>query len=58
MKCPEDYQLNQGRVSKATDAQILGDIDGFLLGYGVPAWKDKGVRLGQLLRMYYGSGTF
>ena len=56
MKCPKDYQLNQ--VSKATDAQILGDIDGFLLGYGVPAWKGKGVRLGQLLRMYYGSGTF
>ena len=58
MKCPENYQLNQGRVSKATDAQILGDIDGFLLGYGVPAWKSKGVRLGQLLRMYYGTGSF
>lgn len=54
--CPEEYRLTQGSVSKATNALILGGIDGFLLGYGVPDWESKGVRLGQLLRMYYGSG--
>ncbi|XP_078359694.1 uncharacterized protein LOC144644146 [Oculina patagonica] len=53
--CPALYRL-AGTVSKATDAEILGDIDGFLLGHGIPKWKKKGVRLGQLLRMYYGSG--
>lgn len=55
-KCPASYSL-AGDVSKATDAELLGDIDGFLLGHGIPKWKKKGVRLGQLLRMYYGSGT-
>ncbi|KAL9984710.1 hypothetical protein ACROYT_G007036 [Oculina patagonica] len=54
-ECPAQYRL-AGTVSKATDAEILGDIDGFLLGHGIPKWKKKGVRLGQLLRMYYGSG--
>ena len=56
-QCPDSYYL-AGAVSKATDAEILGDIDGFLLGYGIPNWKKKGVRLGQLLRMYYGSGIY
>lgn len=55
--CPERYVLNSGIDTKATDAVILGDIDGFLLGHGIPSWDSKGVRLGQLLRMYYGSGT-
>lgn len=55
-ECPAQYLL-AGTMSKATDAEILGDIDGFLLGYGIPEWtKEKGLRLGQLLRMYYGSG--
>ena len=54
-ECPAQYRL-AGTVSKATTADILGDIDGFLLGHGIPKWKKKGVRLGQLLRMYYGSG--
>ena len=54
-ECPEVYRLNMS-WSQATDAEILGDIDGFLLGYDVPLWENRGVRLGQLLRMYYGSG--
>ncbi|PFX28087.1 Collagen alpha-1(XXII) chain [Stylophora pistillata] len=53
--CPASYRLTK-MASKATDAELLGDVDGFLLGYGIPQWKEKGVRLGQLLRMYYGSG--
>lgn len=53
--CPALYHL-AGKVSGATDAELLGDVDGFLLGYGIPQWKKRGVRLGQLLRMYYGSG--
>ena len=56
-QCPASYHL-AGAVSKATDAELLGDIDGFLLGHGIPKWKKKGVRLGQLLRMYYGSGIY
>ena len=56
--CPGVYSLNSGLVTKATDALILGDIDGFLLGHGLPDWESRGVRLGQLLRMYYGSGTY
>ena len=56
--CPAMYYLHNGYVSKATDAEILGDIDGFLLGYDLPSWESRGVRLGQLLRMYYGSGIF
>ena len=55
-ECPERYFLNGGEVTKATDALILGGVDGFILGQGLPRWESKGVRLGQLLRMYYGSG--
>ena len=56
-QCPASCHL-AGAVSKATDAELLGDIDGFLLGHDIPKWKKKGVRLGQLLRMYYGSGIY
>jgi len=56
INCPAEYYLNKGYDSKATDALLLGDIDGFLLGHGLPSWESKGVRLGQLLRMYYGTG--
>ena len=56
-ECPEKYFLNGREVTKATDALILGGVDGFILGQGLPRWKSKGVRLGQLLRMYYGSGV-
>lgn len=58
INCPAEYYLNKGYDSKATDALLLGDIDGFLLGHGLPSWESKGVRLGQLLRMYYGTGTY
>lgn len=56
-ECPASYSLTN-TASKATDAELLGDVDGFLLGHGIPQWKKKGVRLGQLLRMYYGSGIW
>jgi hypothetical protein len=56
--CPERY-MNKGAavISSASDAQILGDVDGFLLGYKLQEWNRKGVRLGQLLRMYYSNGV-
>lgn len=54
--CPARYRLSDPDITKATNALILGGIDGFLLGHGLPSWENKGVRLGQLLRMYYGSG--
>ena len=56
-ECPVRYLLNGGEVTKATDALILGGVDGLILGQGLPRWESKGVRLGQLLRMYYGSGV-
>lgn len=55
--CPERYQKIAADKSNASDAQILGDVDGFLLGYKMKEWIRKGVRLGQLLRMYYSSGV-
>lgn len=55
-ECPARYLLNRGEVSDATDALILGGVDGFILGQGLPKWESKRVRLGQILRMYYGSG--
>ena len=55
-ECPANYFLNGGEVTNATDALILGGVDGFILGQGLPRWESKGVRLGQILRMYYGSG--
>lgn len=55
-ECPANYFLNGGEVTNATDALILGGVDGFILGQGLPKWESKGVRLGQILRMYYGSG--
>ena len=56
-ECPALYSLTN-TASKATDAELLGDVDGFLLGHGIPQWKKKSVRLGQLLRMYYESGIW
>ena len=55
-ECPARYFLNGSEVTNATDALILGGVDGFILGQGLPNWESKGVRLGQILRMYYGSG--
>ena len=57
-QCPAKYNRNNNdEVTQATDAEILGDIDGFILGYALPGWEKRGVRLSQLLRMYYGSGV-
>lgn len=54
--CPQYYLKNAGAFSSASDAQLLGDIDGFILGSTIKLWVKRGVRLGQLLRMYYSSG--
>lgn len=57
-ECPSTYTRSSNVItSKASDAQLLGDIDGLLLGYAVPQWARKKVRLGQLLRMYYSTGV-
>lgn len=56
-ECPATYTRSSGIDSKASDAELLGDVDGLLLGYNVPRWARKGVRLGQLLRMYYSTGV-
>ena len=55
-ECPASYLLDGSEVTKATNALILGGVDGFILGQGLPRWESKRVRLGQILRMYYGSG--
>lgn len=54
--CPQYYLKHSGAFSSASDAQLLGDMDGFILGASINTWVRKGVRLGQLLRMYYSSG--
>ena len=55
-KCPERYSRSSSVSTGASDAELLGDIDGFLLGYHLAPWVRKGVRLGQLFRMYYSIG--
>ena len=55
--CPEKYLLNGGLISSAPNSLIRGALDGFILGSQVEAWAGRGVRLGQLLKMYYGSGV-
>lgn len=55
-QCPALYVMrNVGPEVSA--AVALGDIDGFLLGSKVSQWAKRGVRLGQLLKMYYGKGV-
>lgn len=57
-KCPEQFNRKNGdEETEATDAEIVGDIDGFLLGYKLPQWTKRGLRLSQLLRMYYSNGV-
>jgi hypothetical protein len=55
-KCPSRYTRSSGGNLKASNAELLGDVDGFLLGYYLPQWVRRGVRLGQLFRMYYSTG--
>ncbi|EDO29847.1 predicted protein [Nematostella vectensis] len=57
LPCSSTYTVTTSQISDASDALLLGDVDGFLLGYGVSKWAKKGVRLGQLLRMYYSNGV-
>ena len=57
-QCPAEY--NRGgfdEETQATDAEILGGVDGFILGSAVSSWESEGVRLSQILRMYYGAGV-
>ncbi|XP_031550155.1 uncharacterized protein LOC116287609 [Actinia tenebrosa] len=55
--CPHTFNAPSSQTSEATNAELLGDIDGFLLGYNIPYYVSKKVRLGQLLRMYYTGGV-
>ncbi|XP_048579018.1 uncharacterized protein LOC5510794 [Nematostella vectensis] len=57
-ECPNKFRKPAAaEFTKATNAQLLGDMDGFILGSKVAEWSSKGVRLGQLLRMYYSTGA-
>ena len=56
-QCPATFNADDRSHSKATNAQILGGIDGFMLGHKILSWNTYKVRLGQLLRMYYGGGV-
>lgn len=55
-QCPATFNAPSSITSEATNAELFGDIDGFLLGYNLPNYVSKNVRLGQLLRMYYSGG--
>jgi hypothetical protein len=57
-ECPKKFSSLTSSHSGATDAEILGGVDGLLLGLKLPEWWSvAGVRLGQLLRMYYHDGV-
>ena len=54
--CPKVYTLNSKPSSELTDAELLGDIDGVILGTIIPMIKKK--PLSQILYEYYqGSGV-
>ena len=53
--CPRVYTLHPKAASELTDAEILGDMDGAILGTIIPSMKDK--PLSEILHEYYeGSG--
>ena len=53
--CPQVYTMNPKAASELTDAEILGDMDGAILGTIIPSMKDK--PLSKILHEYYeGSG--
>lgn len=58
-ECPEVLTILTSTYSAAaTDAKILGGMDGFLMGLKILEWWSVGnVRLGQVLRMYYHDGV-
>ena len=53
--CPKVYSLN-GAISEATNAEMLADIDGVLIGLLIPGLKSKNIKLSQIFRQYYGVG--
>ena len=50
--CPRVYKT-KSRDTRMTDAEALGDIDGFVLGYIVSKIKDKTMKLSDILSKYY-----
>lgn len=56
-QCPQNFYLNTSYNYNTSFAKIRGAVDGFLLGYKLAEWNKLGVRLGQLLRMYYHDGV-
>ena len=52
--CPEKFTLT-GPASKATEAEILGDLDGFILGSVIMRYPAK-TKLSQILQEYYSTG--
>ena len=57
--CPPKYRLKRSIKlgQHATRAELLGDIDGFVLGQRLPGWlnKDKQLKLSDVLEGYYGT---
>ena len=57
--CPPKYRLKRSIKlgQHATRAELLGDIDGFVLGQRLPEWlkKDKQLKLSDVLEGYYGT---
>ena len=52
--CPDIYRTKTNSLkSKMTDAEVLGDIDGFILGTIMPMIKNKNWKLGQIIFKYY-----
>ena len=52
--CPKEFTL-AGPASEATDAEILGDLDGFILGSVIMRYAAK-TKLSQILKEYYSTG--
>lgn len=54
---PHWYFLTQRNNLEATDAEIRGGLDGLIIAMNVAQWKTQasGLKLSQLLRMYYSS---
>ena len=50
--CPSVYEF-KSKNTRMTYAEVLGDIDGFILGYIVGKTKDKTKKLSDILSKYY-----
>ena len=52
--CPDIYRHKTNSLkNKMTDAEVLGDIDGFILGTVIPMIKNKNWKLSQIFSEYY-----